>query len=90
MGQALLRTLMFILMSKAEVPIENNAPFDGSIYWKAYKFFFKLYNDDKVAGTPPTYYIYPDNFLEKIVMFLHNDQVWRALRQHTASASVRY
>ena len=73
-------------MSKAEVPAENNAPFDGSIYWKAVR-PFRIYNDDKVAGTPPTYYIYPEDPRKNSYVF-HNDQVWRALRQHTASASV--
>ena len=73
-------------MSKAEVPAENNAPFDGSIYWKAVR-PFRIYNDDKVAGTPPTYYIYPEDPRKNSYVF-HNDQGWRALRQHTASASV--
>lgn len=72
-------------MAKADVPL-NNAPFDGSIYWKAVR-PFRIYNDDKVEGTPPIYYIYPEDPRKNSYVF-HNNQVWRALRQHTASASI--
>lgn len=72
-------------MSKAEVPT-GNTPINDSIFWKAVR-IFSNYNADKTAASPPTYYVYPQDPRKNSYVY-HNNQVWRAVRQHVASASI--